>query len=273
MGTATDDVSMTTENGNDGPRTLKTVSMASRVIDIVRENDGIGVTELTTRLDLSKSTAYVYLKTLEENGLLVQRGDRYELACKFLVLGEYTRNRNPLYRYGKPEVDELAAETGQYTHIVTEENGYGINLYQVKGETSISDDYQSEKLERRDHLHYTASGKAILAYLPRERIEEIIDRRGLPARTENTITDPEELFAELEKTRERGYAYNDGEEIEGFRAVGAPIRNPDGEVLGSLSVSGPASVMQDDRFREDLPERITRAANVIEVSVNMNDHT
>lgn len=260
------------EQGGD-PRTLKTVTVASRVIDTVREHGGIGVTELATELDLSKSTAYIHLKTLEESGFLVQRNDRYEIAYKFFVLGEYARNKSPLYRYGKPEVDDLAEETGQYTHIVTEEAGYGINLYQVKGDTSMSDEYQSEKLQRRDHLHYTASGKAILAHLPSERVEEIIEHRGLPARTENTITDRAELFDELETTRERGYAYNDGEEIEGFRAIGAPIRSPDGHVLGSLSVSAPASHMRDERFHEQLPERVTRAANVIEVSLNMNSHS
>ncbi|MBP2252483.1 IclR family transcriptional regulator [Halarchaeum nitratireducens] len=263
---------MTAGDTDDSPRTLKTVSVAADVVEAVREHGSVGVTELADLLDLSKSTAYIHLKTLEKNGFLVQRDGEYEIAFKFFVIGEYARHRSPLYRYGKPEVDELAEETGQYTHIVTEENGFGINLYQVKGETSISDDYQSEKPQHRDHLHYTASGKAILAYLPRDRVEEIVESHGLPARTDNTITNPDDLFAELEAIRERGYAYNDGEEIEGFRAIGAPIRNPKGEVLGSLSVSGPASFMRDERFHEDLPERITRAVNVIEVSLNMNSH-
>lgn len=261
---------MTSEDNGEGPRTLKTVTMASRVLDAVREHGEIGASELAGELDLSKSTAYIHLKTLEENGFLVQQGDSYRLAFKFTVLGEYVRNRSPLYRYGKPEVDDLAEETNQYTHIVTEENGFGINLYQVKGDTSIEGEYQTEKIQRRDHLHYTASGKAILASLPRERVEEIIDEHGLPAQTANTITDAEALFAELEQIRERGYAYNDAEEIDGFRAVGAPIRDADDRVLGSLSVSGPTSIMQGDRYQEELPQRVTRSANVIEVNINMN---
>lgn len=258
------------EGQNEAPRTLKTVDVAARVINVVRESGGIGVTALADHLNISKSTAHIHLKTLEENGFLVQRSDQYEIGFKFLVLGEYARNKSPLYRYGKSEVDELAEETGQYTHIVIEENGYGVNLYQVRGDTSISDNYQSEKLQHRDHLHYTASGKAILAHLPRPRVEEIIDRRGLPARTKNTITSPEALFNELEEIRECGYALNEGEEVEGFRAIGAPIRTPDGDVLGSLSVSGPASLVQDEAAEEPLTERVMRAANVVEVSLNMN---
>jgi len=97
---------------------------------------------------------------------------------------------------------------------------------------------------------------------------------GLPAQTENTITDHERLFEDLEGMRERGYAYNDDEEeIEGFRAVGAPIRDIDGRVRGSLSISGPASIMRDERFREELPERVSQSANVIEVNIDMNSQS
>jgi DNA-binding IclR family transcriptional regulator len=256
-----------------GPRTLKTVTTAARVVDAVRDHDEIGASALADHLGISKSTAHIHLTTLEQNGFLVQTDSGYRLAFKFTVLGEYVRNRSPLYRYGKPEVDDIAEETNQYTHIVTEENGVGINLYQVKGDTSIEGEYQTEKIQRRDHLHYTASGRAILAALPRDRVEEIIDEHGLPAQTANTITDRETLFAELETIHERGYAYNDEEEIDGFRAIGAPICDADGRVRGSLSISGPTSIMQGKRYHEALPERVTRSANVIEVNINMNSQS
>lgn len=266
-------VSMTSDRSKDEPRTLKTVTMASHVLEAVKDHERVGASELADHLDVSRSTAYIHLKTLEKNGFLVQRGDQYQLAFKFTVLGEYVRNQSPLYRYGKPEVDKLAEETNQYTHLVTEEDGYGINLYQVKGETSIDGEYQTEKIQRRDHLHYTASGKAILAHLPHERVADIIEQRGLPARTENTITDREALYDELEQIRDRGYAYNDAEEIKGFRAIGAPIRDSEGSLLGSLSISGPTSIMQGDRFREELPKRVMQSANVIEVNINMDTQT
>lgn len=259
--------------GDDGPRTLQTVSMAARVLTTLKELDGAGVTELATELDLSKSTAHIHLTTLVENGLVVKRDGRYELALELFAFGEYVRSRNPLYRHGKPQVNELADETGQYVHIVTEENGRAINLYQVKGDTSVSGEYQTSKPQQRDHLHYTASGKAILASLPEQRVEEIIDRHGLPERTANTLTDSETLFEELAAIRQRGYAYNDEEEIEGFRAIGAPIQTPDGDVLGSLSVSGPASVLQGDRFEETLPKQVVNSANVIEVNINMSNRS
>jgi DNA-binding IclR family transcriptional regulator len=255
------------------PRTLKTVTTASRVIDALADMDGAGVTALADRFDISKSTAYAHLKTLEENGLVTKRGDEYGLSYRFLELGEYVKQRNLLYQVGKPEVDKLADETGQYCHLVTEENGRGINLYKVKGKTAVGEDYQAAKLQQRDRLHLTASGKAILSELDRSRVEAIVDRHGLPARTARTITDREALFETLAEIRERGFAYNDEEEIEGLRAVGAPICDRHGDVLGSISVSGPTSFLQGETFRETIPEQVVSTANVIEVSINMSDRS
>lgn len=265
------DGTMPQSGSDDGPRTLQTVSTSSQVMTTLKELNGAGVTELATELGISKSTAHIHLTTLVENGLVVKRDGQYELALKLFAFGEYVRNQNPLYRHGKPQVDELADKTGQYVHIVTKENGRAVNLYQVKGDTSVRGEYQTTKPQQRDHLHYTASGKAILAYLPEQRVDEIIDQYGLPKRTANTVTDPETLFEELATIRDRGYAYNNEEEIEGFRAIGAPIQTPNGDVLGSLSVSGPASILQGDRFKETLPEQVVNSANVIEVNINMSN--
>jgi len=252
------------------PRTLKTVTTATKVIDALADLDSAGVTEVAGRLGLSKSTAYTHLQTLEAAGLVTKHGTDYQLSYKFLQLGEYVKYRSLLYQVGKAEVDRLADETGQYCHLVTEENGQGVNLYKIRGETAVGDEYQAAKLRNRDRLHMTAAGKSILAVLDRERIEEIIEMHGLPRWTEHTITDPDALFEVLSDIRERGYAYNDEEEVDGLRAVGAPICGPEGQVLGSLSISGPTSFLQGETFRQTIPERVTSAANVIEVNINMS---
>lgn len=260
-------------NDSSSPRTLKTVTKSIEVLNILMKIDSAGVTELARHLDISKSTMYTYLKTLEQNEFVTKNDNEYQLSYNFLVLGEYVRNRSPLYQQGKDEIDELAVETGQYAHLVVEENGRGLNLYKAKGEKAVGDDYQAAKFQQRDYLHITASGKAILAHLPHDRVEEIIDRHGLPARTDQTITERDNLFNELSEIREQGFAYNDGEEIEGFRAVGAPIKHRNGDILGSLSVSGPKSVFKDQIFYEDITELVTRTANIIEVNINMSNRS
>lgn len=266
-------ITMSGDDSDTAPRTLKTVLKSIEVIDALITLEGAGVTELAHHLDMSKSTAYTYLKTLERGELVTKNDNEYRLSYNFLVAGEYVRNRSLLYQVGKDEIDELAAETGHYAHLVIEENGRGINLYKAKGEEAIGDDYQAAKFQQRDYLHITASGKAILAYLPRDRVETIIDQYGLPARTNQTITDKDHLLEHLSDIRERGFAYNNEEEIEGFRAVGAPITQRNGEVLGSVSMSGPTSVLKGESFYEDLTELVTKTANIIEVNINMSNRS
>jgi DNA-binding IclR family transcriptional regulator len=118
-------------------------------------------------------------------------------------------------------------------------------------------------------LHCIDSGTAILAHLPQARIEEIIARHGLPARTPNTITDPEELFEEIDEIPRRNTGFNDVEKIEGLRAVGAPIRNDPGEVLGSISASGHTSATKGERFRTEIPEAGSNVANTIELNIRV----
>jgi DNA-binding IclR family transcriptional regulator len=230
-----------TRNQDGSPRTLKTVATTTRIVRALESLDGAGVTELATHLDMSKSTVYNYLATLHQEDFIIKEGEQYELSLRFLLTGEYVRNQNRLYRYGKKELEELAKSTGEYANLFTEQNNVGINLYKVRGSDAVGSGYQTEKLQHPDELHCTATGKAILAHLPRERVDEILTQHGLPERTPYTITDRDELVDELRTVREQGYACNDEEEIEGLRAVGAPVIDRHGDVLGSLSVAGPTS--------------------------------
>jgi DNA-binding IclR family transcriptional regulator len=260
---------MTNDRSTGSPRTLKTVSRAFDIIRALEELDGAGVTELADHLDLSKSVVYNYLSTLRSEKFVVKDGEAYELSLQFLLVGEYVRYQNTLYRLGKPELDELAEKTGEFAHLATEQHGLGVNLYKVSGEKAVGSDYQVNKLQRADYLHFSATGKAILAHLPRERIEWILDRYGLPEKTASTITSRDELFEELETIREQGYSLNDEEEITGLQAIGAPVTNRHGRVLGSISVSGPVRRMKGSEYHEQLIDEVINTANVIEVNINM----
>lgn len=255
---------------SDAPsRTLKTVETAIEVIKGLEYLDGAGVTELAEHLGMSKSKTYHHLATLRYQDFLVKNGDQYELSLQLLLLGEYIRNQHILYKHGRDEIQKLGEETGEYAHLFTEQHGIGINLYKFRGPKAIGDEYQKSKLQRPDQLHSTATGKAILGFLPRDRVHRILDNHGLPRQTENTLTNRDALFDELDKIREQGYAFNDEEEVEGLRAVGAPILGPGDEVLGSISVSGPTSRLHGEEFRDLMPEKVVDTANLIEVNINM----
>jgi DNA-binding IclR family transcriptional regulator len=244
------------------PVTVGATETSLRIIDALRTLDGAGVTELADHLGLPKSTVHNHLQTLRRNEYVTRQGSQYAIGLRFLQLGEYARDRRQIATIGPPEIDKLAEETREMANLLVEEHGRGVFLYRAKGADAVHMDTHAGK---RVHLHTTGFGKSILAHLPNERVERILDRHGLPAATPNTITDRDRLMEALETIRERGYAYDDEERLEGLRCVAAPIV-VDGEVLGAVSVSGPKSRIRGDRYHEELPSFVTSAANVIEIN-------
>jgi len=249
------------------PRTMKTVETSWDIIDTLEELDGARVSEIAERLDIPQSSVSTHLSTLKQRKYVIKDGQEYKLSLYFSSIGEYVKNRCTLYEAGKNEIERLAQETEEYTHLVAEEYGQAIYLHEAKGENAVGEDHFSKRFEMATELHSSAYGKAILAHFSEERIEQVIDEYGLPARTENTITTRNELFSELDQIREQGFSLNDGEEIRGVRAVGAPIQQADGSVLGAISVSKPVSRMGDEMFREKMPEIVKSTANVIEINI------
>ncbi|WP_226482851.1 IclR family transcriptional regulator [Natrinema amylolyticum] len=243
---------------------VKATETTLQIIDLLQEINKAGVTELATKLDLAPSAVHNHLSTLQEHRYVVKDGSKYRLGLRFLELGGYTRHRMELYNTAKPELKPLAKETGEKTNLMVEEHGLGIYIYRSMGNEAIQiDTYTGESA----YLHNTALGKAILAHLPKERVQEIVDRHGLPSATERTITDVDELFEALAEIRDRGFAFDDEERINGLRCVAVPLLD-DEEAIGAISVTGPRSRMTDERFREEIPNKLSQKANLIELDLS-----
>lgn len=252
-----------------GGRKIQSVDVSCTIIEHLRRVNEATVSEVAEAVDLSPGSAHTHLATLMNHGYVRKSDGAYRLGPEFLTLGEHVRNNDELYRAAKDGIEELAETTGEGTHLIMEHRGRVLVLYEVFGDDAVGERYHARKREESlRHLHCTASGKALLAELPRERAEAILAEQGMERKTENTITDPDELLEELDGVRERGYAIADEEQMIGIRAVGAPIMRSDGRVAGALSVSGPTSRMRDVRIHGELAERVIRTANVAEVNLN-----
>lgn len=256
----------------DNVRTLKTVETTSRILSALQRQGKAGVTELAHELDLSKGAVYNHLVTLRKQGFVVKKNDKYKLSNLFINYGKSVQQQSPLYTVGKQYVDQLADETEEYAHLMVEENGLGYYLYRERGENAIAEEFHARKNQKPDYLHHSSTGKAILAEFPRERVEEIIEEHGLPQSTEKTITTKEALFDELEKTRDRGYATYDGEEVSGTRAVGVAIVDEQSNTYGAISVSGAVTRLQGSRWEEEIPRQVKRMANLIEIDLQTKIH-
>ena len=235
------------------------------LVEELMERGPCGVTDLADGLDMGKSAVHNHLTTLREHGYVLKTGDEYQLGLKFLEVGGHTRKSMEFYQVAESEVKSLAVETGELANLLVEEQGMGIYLMRSKGEKAVDLDTYAGL---RTHLHTTGLGKAILAHLSEERVEEIIERRGLERMTPRSVGSREELFDALSRVRERGYAIDDGERLEGLRCIAAPVKASTGEVLGSISVSAPASRVSDDDLHGELAELVLSAANVVELNIN-----
>ncbi|AEM57524.1 IclR family transcriptional regulator [Haloarcula hispanica N601] len=243
---------------------VKSAETTFEVLDALKDLDGAGVTELAQHLDVPKSTVHNYLSTLEQEEYVVNRDGVYEVGLRFLELGAYARHREKLFGIAKPEVDRLAAETGELANILVEEHGRGSYLYRARGDKAVQ---VKAHVGTRVPLHTTALGKAILAHMSTERVDAIVDRHGLGGEASKSISSRAELEQELADVRDRGVAFDDEERLEGLRCVAAPVLNHDNEIIGAISVSGPTNRFRGDRFREELPQKVLEVANVIELNV------
>lgn len=244
-------------------KTVQSVNTLFSILEYLKEADGAGVTEVAQEVGMSKGALHRYLTTLVERGYAVKKEGEYYLGLRFLGFGTYIRSQ---YEFDTVEtkVEQLAEQTGERSQFIVEEHGQGIYRYRKRGKNAVETDARVGKVVR---LHTIAAGKAILAHLPRERVEQIIDKYGLNRRSENTITKRRELYDELDEIRERGYALNKDEHVVGLQGVGVPIKNADGDVLGGLSVSGPTYRVKELIEQGDIPDILLGVENEIELNL------
>lgn len=233
---------------------LKTTETSLQVIETIRERDGATPQQLAAEIDLSTSTVYKHLATLAEHGYITENGGEYLLGARFYDLGMYVRNRDKLYELAGQYVVELSQRADEESDFGVEENGRIVTLFDSIGTRTKP----STRVNNYEYMHTTAIGKAILADLPESRVDEVIDRWGLPRKTENSITSRGELMAELQRVREQGYAVNDRESIPGKRVTGIAVKHRSGYIIGGFTISGPEYRITETDLHQEFPDILHR---------------
>lgn len=252
-----------TEKSTQG-RSIQSDERLFDIIEYIRSEKKAGVTEIAQELNLSKSTVHGHITALKRRGYAVKDGQEYRLGLEFLNCGKNIQHSYDIYDIAKEKVDYLAEETGERVWYMVEENGLAYYLIGAGGEHPVNLPVQ---MGQSAYLHSRAAGKSILAHIPQDRAEEIIDRHGLPAETENTITDKEDLFTELEEVQKQGYGINDAETFDGVYAIGAVILDNHRNVEGALSISGPKNRIDVDERKKELIDMITGTTNEIQINL------
>lgn len=254
--------------GKTGEHIVRSSETSLDVINVLRSLDKPQIKDVANQLDISPSTALRHLNTLEKHGYVVKSSGQYHLGPTFLDIAGELRNRRIGFQLAENYVDKLVNETNERAQFMTREKGHRVILFRRTTEETIR---AAARIGEKGLLHDTAGGKAMLATLPDQEIEHIIEEYGLPAQTDHTITDQEELFEEIKKIREQGFAINQQEATIGYNAVGSTVKNERDEVVGALSVSGPRNRMKGDRLHEEVPTLLTSVIEELELKIEFTN--
>ena len=218
----------------------------------------LGVQEIASRLRLPKSTAYRFVSTLRQLGLLVQDTEsrRYRLGARLLSLQPAVIRPVDLRTLALPFLQGLMQRSGETAHLTERRGALAAITEVVEGPSMLR---MAPKRGQTFPLHSGALSRAILAYLPPREINQILQARKLKRFTPNTPTSAAAVKRTLQEVRRAGYALSLQEVTVGACGISAPILGPNGRVIGSIGVSGPMQRLTEQK-RQALVEPIRKAA-------------
>jgi DNA-binding IclR family transcriptional regulator len=235
-------------NGENQYFFIRSLAKGMRVLELLSNNDALTVTRVARLMNVNRASSHRFLSTLKELGY-VDKDDssRYYLTTKVIELGMRVLDRFEIRKIAHPFLQELAAKFNET-----------INLGYFNAEEVLTiDKIDSTEILRmdagiggREPAYCTSLGKAILAFLPENQLEEYLQRTELTPFTPNTVVSIDKLKDELMHIKENGYAIDDEELSVGLRCVGAPLFSHNGQALYAISISGPSIRMGSKRMGE-----------------------
>ena len=245
--------------GEQSASLVQSVDRALSLLEVLARDGEAGVTDIAADLGVHKSTAFRLLATLEAHRLVEQDGERgrYRLGVGNLRLAGATTARLDLVQEARPVCRQLAADTGETVNITVRAETSALYLDQVAGSSALqSHNWVGQHIP----LHATSNGKVLLSELEETQLKKAV--RELPRYTDQTVTSMAKLLADLAHVREQGYALAIDELETGLTAVAAPIRNAHGDVIASISVSGPSFRLTADSLDRAIPLLLAAALEV-----------
>ena len=216
--------------------TVQSIDRALSIIEaLAGEKEGLGVTEISTRVGLHKSTVHRLLSALGERGYVEQRSG-----------GAYL-NQVELKTEAQPYLRRLLQLTKQPVHLSMLD---GLEIVYIDKIETIHSIRMYSQIGRRSPALCTASGKALLSGLPDAELCERIRSTKLPTYTSRSITDPEALIKEVRLTRQRGWSRDDQEHEPGIRCIAAPIYDYRGNIIAAVSTAGLKQIITPARDEE-----------------------
>jgi IclR family transcriptional regulator, KDG regulon repressor len=219
---------------------IKVLTKTFAVLEVLLEHRfPMNMSEISEKLNFCPSTVHRILDTLKYGGYVEQNPDtqKYQLGLKLIELGMAKINQIDLVKEARPFLKELAKKCNETVHLAILED---TNVLYLAKEESSQTIRMISYVGRRGPLHCTALGKVLLAFLPLEERNKLLDRLELFKLTENTITDRGQLETELNTIVQKGFAMDREENEKDVRCVAAPVKDYKERITAAVSISSPA---------------------------------
>ena len=226
------------------PRINNLPQTVERALDILEafmeSNEALGITELSRRVKLNKSTTYRMVQALRTRGYVNQddHTNKYTLGYKILKLASGFMNQNKIREIARKYLEELSMKTSHTVQLTILVGNEVVYIDQVEG----TDIFQLRlRIGNRGPLHCTAAGKSVLAFLKEDELENILNDFILTRFTDKTITSMKHLRKELKAIKRTGFSFCDREYDKYLRAIGAPIIGMGPKVIGAVVLVAPSN--------------------------------
>lgn len=230
------------------------------ILDLIAREPGLGFAEVRDRLGLPNSSCHHLITTLCQVGALQAQSDRgYVLGLRLFELGALAANQRQVHELALPTLKDLAQQTQLTCHLGVMEGAEAIYLLKVEGSREIR---VNTWVGKRLSLHSSSLGKVLLAGLSERELDEVLGQLTWERKTPRSIVDADEFRRHLQGVRERGWAFDDEEDLANIRCIAAPVRDMRGQVVAAISAVGTVLDIVPERV-ESLAARLRAAAGEI----------
>lgn len=236
------------QNNSAEVKNTKTIGSVIKAIDVLKviseSGDGLGVTEISNKLNYRVSATYHLVNTLRLCNIIEQDNEtkRYRIGFELFRISSMAKSQNSLANIAQSHLDQLKEEVDETSNLVVLNGNYIVYLAQSESRNLLK---MFTQLGAKVPFYCTGAGKVLLAYLPEDIQDYNISKTILKRYTKNTLITAKALKREFETIKAQGYALDNEEREEGVTCIAAPVFDSYGSVLAAISVSGPTSRLRE----------------------------
>ncbi|MDA0573123.1 DNA-binding transcriptional regulator KdgR [Burkholderia gladioli] len=226
---------------HEGGEKTESASAAGKVFAVLEAlgaHGPIGISELSNRLDMSKTTVHRFLQTLKTLGFVAQEDEteRYRLTIRLFELGSQALESVDLVREADVEMRRIGRLTREALHLGAFDEDHIIYIHKIDADYGLR---MHSRIGRTNPLYSTAIGKVLLAWMAPEEAREALSRIEFRKSTQKTLASAEAVWSILPHVREQGYGEDNEEQEDGLVCLAVPVFDRFGRVIAGLSISFP----------------------------------